>query len=190
MTVPVSNSPKEKHTMKTPILAALGFIVITGMGLLAWGVSTSNAEIRLRNLITAKQRDNQSELDNMQKKILQSAEVSSAQMEAIKGIVVGYADARGSNASGTFINAVAEAVPNVPVETFRNLQNIITSSRDAFTQRQKEILDLKREHDDLRTTFPASLICGARPEITVQIVTSSRAEEDFRTGKDDNIKLF
>lgn len=173
------------------ILAILGcgFFIIGGIAL--WGVSISNSEVHLRNLITAKQRDNQSELDNMQKKITQSSQIAPAQMQALKDVIVGYASARtGEGAKGGFINAVHEAIPNVDQKTYLNLQNIITGSRDAFTQRQREILDLKRAHDDVRTTFPGNLICGARPEIQVQIVTSTRATESFVSGKDDDTTVF
>lgn len=172
------------------LLAIIGVIVTSIIAMTLWGISISNSEIHLRNLITAKQHDNQSELDNMQKKISQAAQVPPSQMEALKNVVVGYAQARGGNDSGALINAVHEAVPNVDQRTYVNLQNIVTSSRNAFTQRQKEILDLKRAHDDLRTTFPGSLICGGRSEIEVQIVTSTRSQENFKAGKDDDIKLF
>lgn len=174
------------------ILAALGCIV----GLVAiigiWGISVSNNEVRLRNAITAKQKDNQSELDNMQKKIGQAAQIPPAQMAALKDVIVGYAQARsgGGDKGGSFINAIHEAIPNVDQKTYLNLQNIITGSRDAFTMRQKETLDLKREHDNVRTTFPGSLICSGRPGIQVQIVTSTRAEAAFATGKDDDTKVF
>ncbi len=173
------------------VLATFGVITAIVIGTIIYGISINNEEVGLRNLITAKQRDNVSELDNMQKKIGQSAQVPPAQMQALKDVVVGYAQARsGEGGAGSFINAVHEAIPNVDQKTYTNLQNIITGSRDAFTHRQKEILDLKRAHDDIRTKFPASLICGSRPEIQVQIVTSTRAMGDFKAGADDNTKLF
>ena len=49
---------------------------------------------------------------------------------------------------------------------------------------------MKREHDNQSTTFPGSFIVGGRPEIEVTIVTSTRAEENFRTGKDDDTTVF
>ena len=177
-------------------LTILVIILVLILGVLGggvlYGISINNDEVGLRNLIAAKQRDNVSELDNMQKKIEQAAQVAPAQMAALKEVIVGYAAARngGGDHGGAFINAVHEAIPNVDQRTFANLQNIITGSRDAWTQRQKEILDLKRAHDDLRTMFPSSLICGSRPEIQVQIVTSSRVQADFVKGVDDSTKLF
>lgn len=192
-TIPAMNTPSASSTTsKTlPIIlgifgaAVLFIVIICGV----W-ISTSNTEISLRNAITAKQRDNQSELDNLQKKIAQTGQVTQAQMSAIKDIVVGNSQVRSANGSGSMATLVREAVPTIDVGVYKQLINVISSSRDAFTMRQKEILDLKREHDNIRTTFPGSFIVGSRPEIQVQIVTSDRAEQSFSTGKDSDIKVF
>lgn len=177
---------RKSITANTALYVLLG---IAGTGLLAiiicasvW-ISTSNSEIGLRNAITAKQRDNQSELDNMQKKIVQSGMVTREQSEQVVKLVR-------TTPQGAVLTAVHEAIPNLDQSTYRQLMNVVTSSRDAFTMRQKEILDLKREHDNIRTTFPGSFIVGGRPEIQVQIVTSDRAEAAFVSGKDNDVNLF
>lgn len=174
-------------------IIALACVAVAILGIIVLGsiyVSYSNSEVRLRNAITAKQVDNKSELDNMQKKIGQTAQVTQEQARALQALVVGYASSRSQPDSGKFATLVREAVPNLDQSTYKQLMNIITGSRDAFTMRQKELLDLKREHDNIRTTFPGSLIVGGRPEIVVVIVTSDRAEENFRTGKDNDTSLF
>lgn len=162
----------------------LAAVIIIGAML----VNYSNTEIRLRNQIAAKQRDNQSELDNVQKKIKQTVQVTDLQMAALKDIIVGNAQAR-KGGSGTLATFVSEAVPHLDTTTFNNLQNIIAGSRDAFTMRQKELLDLNREHDNLIDTWPSSMIVGSRGKIQVTIVTSAHAKESFITGEDNDIKL-
>jgi hypothetical protein len=69
---------------------------------------------------------------------------------------------------------------------------IIVSQRDGFKFRQKEILDYKREHDNLLTTFPNIMFASilGRNKIDVVIVTSTRTEDAFRSGKDDDVNLF
>lgn len=171
-------------------LAGLGILALLILIVVSVWISTSNTEVRLRNAIAAKQRDNQLELDNLQKKISQSGQVTQAQVDAVRSIVVGNSDARTQNGAGQLATLVREAVPNVDTTTFRQLMNVVTGSRDAFTMRQKEILDLKREHDNVRTTFPGSLIVGSRPEIQVVVVTSDRATESFRTGLDNDTNVF
>ena len=170
------------------IIGAVALAAVVIIGLMY--VSYSNAERRLRNQITAKQTDNTSELDNVQKKISQIVQVSDIQMAALKDIIVGNAQARAQGA-GSLATLVKEAVPNLDttITTFNNIINIITGSRDAWTMRQKELLDLKREHDNMIDTFPSSLIVGGRGKIDVVIVTSGRVKENFRTGEDNDIDL-
>jgi hypothetical protein len=126
----------------------------------------------------------------MWKKIQQVAQVTQTERESVERIIIGYADERTGAGSGSFINAVREALPNIDNSTFTNLQNIIVSSRDRFANRQKQLLDLKREHDNILMTFPGSIFVGSRPRIEVVIVTSSRTQEAFQTGTDDNVNVF
>ena len=173
----------------TVALGVFGIIVLVVMVLGGSIVGTFNTEVSLRTTIENKITDNKSEFDNMWKKISQVAQVTEGQKEALKEILIGYANARsqGRDGSGSFINALHEAIPNVDTTTFNNLQNIIVGSRDSFTMRQKELLDLKREHDKLLRTFPSNVILGmfGRKEIDITIVTSSRTEKTFEDRKDD-----
>jgi hypothetical protein len=172
----------------------LGIVVLLAIVLGSTTIGYFNQEVSLRTTIENKMKDNKSEFDNMWKKIAQVAQVTDAQKNAIKEIVVGYASARsqGRDGSGSFINALHEAIPNVDTTTFNNLQNIITGSRDSWTMRQKELIDLKREHDKLLRSFPSNIILGmfGRKEIDITIITSSKTEKTFETGKDDDVDLF
>jgi hypothetical protein len=87
---------------------------------------------------------------------------------------------------------IKESIPNVDVKTFDNLQNIIVSSRDSWTMRQKELVDLSREHEKLLNMFPSGVILKmlGHKSIEIVIVTSTATEEAFKSGKDDNTKLF
>jgi len=137
------------------IASAVGIAVIV-VSLVAMSISYSNAEKGQRNLITAKQRDNHNELDNMMKVIGQTAQVSTEQMAQLKDIIVGHAQARSGNGGGSLATLVREVVPNIDTRTFQNLQNIIVASRNSWTQRQKELLDIKRVHDNMIDLAPSS----------------------------------
>jgi hypothetical protein len=172
-------------------LLAVGVILALVVGI--FFISTMNKEASLRNMITAKQRDNTSEFDNMWKKISQVAQVTDAQKNAIKDIVVGYADARSAGkGGGSLATMVHEAVPQVDAATFTKLMAVIESSRDAWTMRQKELIDLKRAHDNLVDLFPGSLVCSilGRQKIDITIVTSTKTDAAFQTGKDDDVQIF
>jgi len=187
---------EKKWYEKTGCLIGIAGAILAGLFLVImffWTVGVYNGEARMRNAIVAKQKDNTSEFDSMWKKIDQVAQVTDMQKEALKDIIVSHAKAR----TGTEENKnllmkwVQESVPNVDQSTFTKLMNVITSSRDGFAFRQKELLDLSREHNNLLTVFPGSMvlsILGKQP-IDVTIVTSTRTENVFKTGKDDDVNL-
>lgn len=171
-------------------LAAVGIILFFLLIIGVTYVNISNKEIRLRNQSVAIQLDNQNEFDNMWKSIEQVANVTRAERESVERIIVQYADVRtGAGGGGSFINAVREALPNIDNTTFVNLQNIIVASRNRFTQRQTRLVDIKREHDDILMTFPGNIFVGGRPQLNIVIVTSTRTEDAFRIGRDDNLDL-
>jgi len=166
-------------------IGILAFLAVVGI----WWVQTKNDFVGITNLIHAAQKDNISQMDNMTKKIIQSAKVTDMQAKAVVDVMKGYTEGRGKN-NGSLLTAVHEAVPNLDQSTFQNLMNIVNASRDSFTFKQTYLLDLKRRHDDMRTKFPSSLVCGNTPEIEVKIVTSTRAENAFETQKDDDTDLI
>jgi len=114
-------------------------------------------------------------------------------MEVLKDIFVSYADARTADGNDKqLMTWVKESVPNVDTSTLNNLQNIIVGSRDAWTMRQKELVDLSREHTKLLRVFPSSLVLGllGRKPVDITIVTSARTEKAFATGKDEDTQVF
>lgn len=180
--------------MSKGMIGCLGAGVIAlvlGIIIFCMYISYSNAEVRLRNQIKAKQTDNTSQLDNAIKVISQNAQVTDAQKEALKEIIVGNAAARATK-GGSWVTMVSEAVPNLDssTATYRQLMNTITSARNQWTENQRALLDLKREHDNLIGTFPGSLFLSGRSPIDVVIVTSGRTKESFRTGEDNDTNVF
>jgi len=167
-----------------------GCVLLFVIIVVSWAVGVSNGEVRLRRAIEAKLRDNESELDNMMKKIKQSAQITDRQAEKTLELVTGYAEARGGVKEAGLVSALHEAIPNQDLKTYEKLLAVVTSARDGWTMRQKELIDLKREHDTLRTIFPSSLIVGGRPEIEITVVTSTKAKKAMETGVDDDVDLF
>lgn len=167
----------------------LAFIVMFA-GML---MSYHNEEVSLRNAITAKQVDNTNEFDNMWKKIAQVAQVSEKQKEAFKEIFTSYVSGRGANSSdGQMMTWVKENVPTPDLSIYNEVLNIIVASRNSFTTRQKELLDMKRAHDNLIDQLPSGFFLRimGRDKINVTIVTSSKTDKVFETGKDDDINVF
>ncbi len=172
-------------------IALVGCLLL--FGLVGWSmyVSYTNTEVGLRNQFKAKQTDYTSEFDNMWKKIKQTAQVTDAARQALQDIFVQHAQAR-TTGGGGLMKWVQESVPNVQPDSmpFKNLMNIITSSRDRWTMRQKELLDYKREHDNILDKIPSGWFLAGRQKIDVKIITSSRTEAAFESGVDDDVDVF
>ncbi len=173
---------------KAAIFGSIGVVALFAIIYFLMGVSYKNAEKRLRNAIVNKQNINVAELDTVKKTIAQSVEVTDMQKDALVEIIVGNAKAR-KGGSGTLATLVTEAVPNVDTGVYKQLMNIIAGARDTFLTRQKELQDLKREHDNCIDTFPSSFFVGDKSKIDIVIVTSTVAKEAFKTGVDDDVKL-
>lgn len=168
------------------IVSILALAALVGLMYL----SASRNEIRLRNLINAKQDANTAEFDNLKKKISQSVQVTDLQFAMLTNIIVGNANARSAGKGGGTLAAwVQEAVPNVDTSIYKDLMNVIVGSRDSWTQRQTELRDLKREHDNALTVPPSSWFVGNRKPINVIIVTSTDTKAAFQTGEDNDTKL-
>ena len=168
------------------VVLGLVFALVVGV----WWFSTSNKEIAIRNQIEAKQTDNKNVYDSTWKQISQCAQVTDAQKQALLEIVTGYAKARTGNGGGSLATSVHEVVPTMDTTTFNQLINIITAARSRFERVQTEILDLSRAHNNCLTLFPSSIVCGGRPKIKIDIVTSTRTDNAFETGKDDDVDVF
>lgn len=171
--------------------------VILGLIVLIGGViGKLNSEGRLRVTIENKITDNKNEYDAMWKTISQTVEVSEQAADRLKEIFVGYAEARtGKGGGNELVKWVTESVPNVQPDSlpYKNLMNIIVAGRENFKNRQKELIDLKRAHD---TLFDGDVIGGAilgvfgRHKVEIKIVTSTKTEKSFETGKDDDVGLY
>ena len=176
------------------LLAIAAVLLVFGMIGCTYTIGVRNDDAKLRNTIKAKQEDNKNEFDNMWKKIAQVAEVTDEAKTALQQIFIEHAKAR-TTGGGGLMKWVQESVPDVKPDSlpYKNLMNIITGSRDRWTMRQKELLDFKREHDNLIDTVPSGWVLammGRSDKIDVIIITSSRTEKTFETGKDDDVNVF
>jgi len=173
-------------------------VVIVGLWIAMTLMSWSNAERAQRNLLTAKQKDNTSEFDNLKKKINSVVSIPEAKFASLRDIFVDHASARtaGGSKDGSLMKWVQESVPNVDKasDIYDKVMNIVVSSRDSWTMRQKELLDMKRVHDNIvdlgfRGMFLTQVL--GRQKIDVIIVTSATTKRAFETGEDnDDGSLF
>lgn len=175
------------------VLAVVGSLV-AGLFVLGGFVASSyNRHVTLTTLYDAKLKSNEASFDNTWKKISQVAQVADSQRDALKQIFVEHANARNSGGSkdGSLMKWIQESVPNVDVSVYKNLQNIITSARDSWTQNQNELVDVSREYNMFIRQFPNNMVAAVFgwQTITPKVITSSRTQNAFETEKDDNVSL-
>lgn len=172
------------------IIAAGVILVLAGTWFLM-DMSYDNKEVELRNAITAKQEANTARFDTVWKTIKQTAGVTdkyaSDFKEIYNGIMEGRYAADGKN--NPMFKFIHEQNPQLDSAIYTKLANTIEAQREAFTRDQQKLLDLKREHDNIRTRKPGCWFVNAE-EIDVQIVTSGQTKEVFATGEENDIELF
>ena len=176
--------------MKIKILALVGIVLVSFIGIaLLMNIHYDNQDNRLRNLISAKQRDLTNNYDAMWKIIAQQAQVKDEYKADFKDVYTAIMDGRYTGEKGTLMLWIKEHNPEFDSKIYMKLMTSIEANRKEFMHNQTELLDMKREHDNLRTTAPSSWFIPDN-EVKVQIVTSTRTEEVFKSGKDDDIQLF
>jgi len=170
-----------------------GGLILIGIIFAVIGVimyfSTSNQETSLRNQIAAQQKVNEVSFDNTWKILQQQASIKDDYKESFRTIYTDLMAGRHYEAGGQFMKWVTEKNPKFDISLFKQLMNSIASERKTFERNQVKILDLKREHDNLLDNAPSKWFLSGRPHIDVKIVTSTKTEKTFETGKEDDIDL-
>ncbi len=175
------------------IVALVFFLGV--FGIVGMGVSFHNSEVTLRNTFDRKIDANTTDFDNMWKTIQQVAQVPAEHKNGFREVMEGYAEARAAGkGEGAFLSIMQEAVPDFTgsTELFAKVQTVVEAKREAWTTRQKELVDLKLQHDNLTTRFPGVFWAGllGRDALELKLVTSGRTADAFETGVDENVDLF
>lgn len=175
--------------MKLVIGSIAGLLLLGAVSVFGMYASYSNAEIGLRSQIKAVQKSNEAVFDSTWKIIKQQCQVADKYKDAFKDIYKGIMAERYSKGDGSLMKWITEANPNFDVRLYEKVSNSIEAQRLSFLREQQKLLDLKREHDNIRLRIPSGWFVGSRPEIEVVIVTSSKSEEAFKAGKEDDTDL-
>ncbi len=179
-------------TLLSLIVAAviLAAVCITA---LVYGIGVYNTAGTLKNQYEAKLKANTASFDNMFKTISQNVQVTDKQKDALKEIFTSYATARttGGSEDGSLMKWVQESIPNVDTSVYKTLMNTITSSRESWTMRQIEIVDIARQYNEPFNKIPTNFLLPlfGYQKIDAKVITSSRTEKAFETGRDDDVKL-
>jgi hypothetical protein len=172
-------------------IVTVGVILFLGTVGFLMNVHYDNREIELRNAAEAKQEANTARFDEMWKSIKQVANVTDKYADDFKEIYVGLMDGRyeADSKSNPMFKFISEHNPQLDAAVYRDLSNTIVAKREAFTRDQQKLIDIKREHDNLRLKFPAKLFVSASA-LDITVVTSGKTKEIFAAGEENDVELF
>lgn len=170
-------------------------LLVTTICTVVYGFSIYNDEAGLKNQYSMKVKDNESEFDNMWKQISQSSQIADSNKNAFKEIYSSWVNGTApKTGTGSFMYWVKQAAPpNLKDMSglYKNVMNIMTGKRDGFTMRQKELIAIAEVYNHNLVVMPRGFflkLFGFAP-IDPQIVTSTRTDNAFKTGKDDDVSL-
>lgn len=166
-------------------------LIIVAVGFSSTLIDLNNREVNLRINVERTQDNLRNEYDATWKKVRQTAGVTEKYADDFREMYNNIGK-QGSAGVGGFINALHADNPNLSTEVYSKLQTVIEASLDKYAREQKTLQDKKAEHDRIMREFPGSLFFTVlgRHEIPITIVTSTRTEDAFHTGVDDNVDLF
>jgi Tfp pilus assembly protein PilO len=177
--------------VKWIVLSVVVFIILVTGGWFGMSyVSFNNQEIELRNLAKAQQENNKTVYDKVWKVIKQKAGVTDKYANDFKEAYGGLMTARYGDGKNPMWSWVKEHNPNLDVSMYKDLSRSIEALRNEFQQVQKRLIDIKREHDNLRQKIPSSWFVGGREELVLDIVTSKQTKQVFKTGEENDVDLF
>lgn len=163
------------------------------LGVAIWftmSMTYTNQAIGLENQAKAQQEVNKTVYDTVWKTIKQRAQVSEKYESQFKNVYTNIMQERHYDKGGDMFKFVAERNPQFDSTLLQDLGNTIEGQRVRFETSQKMLLDIKREHDNLRQRIPSSWFVGTRPELKIDIVTSEKTQSTFATKKEDNVDVF
>jgi len=177
--------------MKEIGIGIFTIIVLFILCVIGKGISVYNTNISLVNQIQAKQQANEVIFDNMWKKINQTVQVSDKYKDGLKDVLLAYTTGRNKGDSQLLMDWTKEAVPAFDSSIYKQINNVIIGSRDDFTKNQEILIDLSRQQKQFLQTFPNNVYAGilGLKEIEIKTVTSTKTEQTFETGKEEDIKL-
>lgn len=174
------------------IVALIGFILLA---LVSGGylLSVYNDQASLKNHYEMKIKDNESEFDNMWKQISQSSQIADSNKNAFKEVFTAWATGSTPQEGGKMMLWIKQAAPNTKglYSIYKQVMNIMTGKRDGFTMRQKELVAIAEVYNGNLVTMPKGFFLKlfGFQHIDPLVVTSSRTDNAFKSGKDDDVSL-
>lgn len=178
---------------KVGSFVVVGVVIVFGLiGFLMYA-SITNHHADIMNQATAQQKANEVIYDEVWKVLQQKAGILDKYAADFKSVYATIFDERyqGENSGQSpAFKWIQEQNPNFSMEMYKDLSTAVEAYRGKFSRTQQKLIDIKREDDNMHTKIPSSWFIGGKKDLEINIVTSSKTEKVFSTGKEDDIDLF
>lgn len=184
--------------MSTAAKAGIGIVVmllITGAVALSSIIGIYNSCVNQEAGLEAQYKQNQNNYDSMYKRVMEVAGITDKYADDFKNIYDGVMKNRyGENGADAVFQMITEQNPQLDASVYKQVQQVIESSRESFMKDQKALLDKKQVYVaylERIPTGPVARIMGfPRKDLTkFDIVSSDRTEKAFETKKDEPMDL-
>jgi hypothetical protein len=177
-------STKKIVALVSSIVGVLAIIILFSMN-----ISIENKEIDLRETTVAQNKRCEAYFDNVWKILKQKAGVTEQYKDTYEKVAVSIMEGRKSG--GEMMRWIQERNPKFDVSLLKDLMKSIEIERTGFFNEQSILIDMQREHKVYLQKAPNRwfLADGLKP-VEIKVITSSKTDEVYRTGKEDDIDLF
>lgn len=176
-------------------MVVVGILAVLGVTVIGSYVSNYNYGNEAEKTIVAEYENLHNVLGQYSVKVKEAAQIPSMQTEDLAKLFNGSIAARyGTDGSQATMQWLKEQNPNLDQSTYLQIQRIIEAGRDEFKNHQTKFIDSKRTYEtSLGYLWQGMwLRIAGYPKIDLaayKTVTSNHAEEAFKTGIDNGIKL-
>ena len=177
-------STKKIIAIIASIVSALMIIIIFSMN-----ISIENNEIDLRETTVAQNKRCEAYFDKVWKILKQKAGVTEQYKATYEKVAVSIMEGR--KGEGEMMRWIQERNPQFDTSLLKDLMKSISVERTGFFNEQSILIDMQREHKVYLQKAPNRwfLADNLKP-VEIKVITSSKTEDVYRTGKEDDIDLF
>lgn len=188
------NSNNSSRNFFPMLLGGAIFLLIMALFAVSY-ITAHNTAVALEEGIVATHKNNQNILSQYGQKIAEAAQVPEMARQDTQVLIREAIQGRyGSGGSGAIFQAIQEQNPSIDPVLYRKLQQLVESGRSEFQQGQSRLLDQTRVYKTALSTFWTGRFMGMAgyPKIELRdygIITTERADEAFKTGREAPIEL-
>ena len=157
--------------------------------------SAYNTGNRLERVIVATDENNRNILAQYGNRIAEAAQIPAMQRDDMKDVITAALQGRyGNDGARAVFQSIQEQNPNIDSTVYVQLQRMIEAGRIEFADAQTKLVDQKRVYETALGSFWQGtwMNVAGYPKIDLaeyQIVSTERADEAFKTGIEEPLKL-